>query len=245
MIQVVGGGAAGCEAAWGLARRGVGVRLITTSLDTLYPLPADVWPAPPPADTLWASLSDEARDPSGGQHATRLRRAVKRELERLPALSVLQSNAVALVRDGDTVLGVHTWEGPVHRADVTVLAVGTFLAPRLRVGHAVERAGRLGEMAYDELRDDLAAWGLGFVRRRLLAAGDAVTPPYEVEHDAFDPSGSERLVQGGREVTGARRWPDRPGWWAVGACADPVDVEVAARAGRDLAAFLAGTPAET
>jgi tRNA U34 5-carboxymethylaminomethyl modifying enzyme MnmG/GidA len=241
VIQVVGGGAAGCEVAWGLARRGVATRLITTTLDALYPLPADVWPAEPPPDTLWASLAAEARDPQGRQHAARLRRAVKRELERLPSLAVLQSNVVALVRDGDTVVGVRTWEGPVHRADVTVLAVGTFLAPRLRVGHAVERAGRLGEMAYDELRDDLADWGLGFVRRLLVAEGDAVTPRYEVEHDAFDPPGSERLVRGGREVPGARRWPGRPGWWAAGACADPVDVEIAAQAGRELAAYLAGS----
>ncbi len=242
MIQVVGGGAAGCEVAWGLARRGIDTRLITTTLDALYPLPADVWSARPPADTLWAALAPEARDEQGRQHAARLRRAVKRELERLPALAVLQSNVVALERHEDAVVGVRTWEGPMHRADVTVLAVGTFLAPRLRVGRAVERAGRLGEMAYDELRDDLAAWGLGFVRHRLVAEGDSITPRYEVEHDAFEPTGSERLVLDGREVVGARHWPARPGWWAVGACAEPVDVEVAAAAGRDLAASLARVP---
>lgn len=242
MIQIVGGGAAGCEAAWGLATRGVACRLVTTTLDALYALPAEVWPATPPAGTLWSSVATEALDPAGGgTRAAALRRAVKRDLERLPALSVLQSNVVALLRSGDQVVGVRTWEGPTLRADATVLAVGTFLAPRLRVGRAEERAGRLGEMAYDELREDLAAAGVGFVRRRLSIAGDGVTPAHEVAFDAFDPEGTTPLTLGGRLVPGVRRWPGRPGLWLLGACADPVDVDVAAAGGRDLAAHLAGS----
>lgn len=239
MVQVIGGGAAGCELAWGLARCGVPTRLVTTTLDALYALPADFWPGPPPPGTLWASLADEARDERGQQVAARLRRGVKRELERLPALAVLQSNVVGLVREGDAVVGVRTWEGPVHAAETTVLAVGSFLAPRLSVGRSVERAGRLGEMAYDELRDDLARAGVGFVRRRLVAEGDEVTPRYEVTHDAFDPTGSVALERRGRQVPGVRRWVDRPGWWALGACADPVGVDGAATAGCELAGHLA------
>lgn len=53
-VLVVGGGAAGCELAWGLANRGVATTLLTTSLDTLYALPADAWPGRPPAGTLWS-----------------------------------------------------------------------------------------------------------------------------------------------------------------------------------------------
>ncbi|MDF1521900.1 MAG: FAD-dependent oxidoreductase [Trueperaceae bacterium] len=245
MIQIVGGGAAGCEAAWGLATRGIACRLVTTTLDALYALPAEVWPTSPPAGTLWAALAAEVRDPGGGTRAAVLRRAVKRDLERLPALSVLQSNVVALQREGDRVVGVRTWEGPVLRADATVLAVGTFLAPRLRVGRSQERAGRLGEMAYDELRDDLAAAGARFVRRRLAVAADGVTPAHEVAFDAFDPEGTTPLRWDGRAVPGVRTWPGRSGLWLLGACAEPVDVDVAAAAGRDLAAHLAasGAPA--
>jgi tRNA U34 5-carboxymethylaminomethyl modifying enzyme MnmG/GidA len=240
VIQIVGGGAAGCEAAWGLATRGIACRLVTTTLDALYALPAEVWPAPPPAGTLWAAVAAEASDPGGGgTRAATLRRAVKRDLERLPALSVLQSNVVALQRDGDAVVGVRTWEGPVLRADATVLAVGTFLAPRLRVGRAEERSGRLGEMAYDELRDDLAAAGARFVRRRLAVAGDGVTPAHEVAFDAFDPEGTAPLRVDDRPVPGVRAWPGHAGLWLLGACAEPVDVDGAAAAGRDLAAHLA------
>ncbi len=240
MIQVVGGGAAGCEAAWALARRGVACRLVTTTLDALYALPADVWPGPPPDDTLWAAVAAEARDASGtGTRSTALRRAVKRELERLPDLIVLQSNVVALWREGGALVGVRTWEGPAHRADVTVLAVGTFLAPRLRVGTAEERAGRLGEMAYDDLRDDLAAHGARFVRRSLAVPGDGITPPYTVAFDQVDPQGTVAGVGAAVPSPGIRRWPDLPGLWLLGACADPVGVEQAAAAGRDLGAHLA------
>jgi tRNA U34 5-carboxymethylaminomethyl modifying enzyme MnmG/GidA len=242
VIQIVGGGAAGCEAAWGLATRGIACRLVTTTLDALYALPAEVWPATPPVGTLWSAVAAEAHDPAaGGTRAAALRRAVKRDLERLPALSVLQSNVVALLREGDAIVGVRTWEGPVLRADATVLAVGTFLAPRLRVGRSEERAGRLGEMAYDDLRDDLAAAGVRFVRRRLAVAGDGVTPAHEVAFDAFDPEGTAPLRWDGREVPGVRTCSGRSGLWLLGACADPVDVDVAAAAGRDLATHLAAS----
>ena len=240
MIQVIGGGAAGCEAAWALARRGVPCRLVTTTLDALYALPADVWPGTPPIDTLWASVAPEAADASGiGTRAAALRRAVKRELERLPSLLVLQSNVVALWREGGAVVGVRTWEGPSHRADATVLAVGTFLAPRLTVGSSEERAGRLGEMAYDDLRDDLAAHGVRFVRRRLSVPGDDVTPAYAVAFDQIDPHGTVGGAGDADGPTGVRRWPEVPGVWLLGACADPVGVEEAAAAGRDLGAHLA------
>lgn len=248
MIQVVGGGAAGCELAWGLATRGVATRLITTTLDALYALPADRWPAAAPAGTLWSALAREARDPAGGgTRAAALRRGVKRELERLPALLVLQSNVVGLLRaadapDGGTgIAGARTWEGPVHLADLTVLAVGTFLAPRLRVGRAEEHAGRMGEMAYDELRDDLAAHGARFVRRRLTVAGDALTPAHEVDYDAFDPATTQPWPFAAGPVRGVRSWPGMEGVGLLGACADSVTVVEAAEAGRELAAHLAAT----
>jgi choline dehydrogenase-like flavoprotein len=240
-VLVVGGGVAGCELAWGLARAAVPTILLTTSLDTLYALPADAWPARPPSDTLWSRIAGEAADATGRQRAGPLRRAAKRELEREPQLRVLQSNATALWRSDDdlAVLGVHTWEGPARRAATTVLAVGSFLGARLTQGASVEGAGRLSEMAYDDLRDDLRGAGVVLRRREIGVAGDAVTPPYRVEHDVVDPTEWLPLEVEGRAVAGAgrsRRWPEL--WW-LGAVTGDVGLEPAAAAGRDLARHLA------
>jgi hypothetical protein len=240
-VLVVGGGVAGCELAWGLARADVPTLLVTTSLDTLYALPADAWPAQPPPDTLWARIAAEAADAHGMQRAGPLRRAAKRELEREPQLRVVQSNATALWRSGDgsAVLGVRSWEGPGRRATTTVLAVGSFLGARLTLGASVEQAGRLSEMAYDDLRDDLRAAGVVLRRREIGVTGDAVTPPYRVAYDAVDPDEWLPLVVDGDSVVGAgrsRRWPEL--WW-LGAVTGDVGLEPAAAAGRDLARHLA------
>lgn len=239
-VLVVGGGAAGCELAWGLARRSIATTLLTTSLDTLYALPADAWPGRPPSATLWAEVASEAEDGEGRQRAGPLRRAAKRELERLPSLRVVQSNAVGLLRadDGD-VVGVRTWEGPPVHAALTVLAVGSFLGARLTMGSVVEHAGRLSEMAYDDLCDDLRDAGLWLRPRRVALAGDGSLPAYVVDHEVVQSAELEPLVTGGREVTAAgraRRWR---GLWFVGACTGDVGLEDAAAAGRDLAAHLA------
>ena len=229
-VAIVGGGVAGCECAWGLANAGVDTLLISTSLDTLYALPEERWLAVVPPGTLWATIAAEADDGAGVQRAAPLRRAAKRELERLPALRVRQSNAVALLRDGAGVVrAVRTWEGPVLRAATVVLAVGGFLGARLRYGDAVEHAGRLGEMAYDDLRDDLRAAGVDFVPRgRSIPPRDA-QPGYAVTYDAL--SGHAPVGVAGVARHAGALW--------VGACAADVGLEGAAIAGRELARRLA------
>jgi tRNA U34 5-carboxymethylaminomethyl modifying enzyme MnmG/GidA len=243
-VLVVGGGAAGCELAWGLARRGIPTTLLTTSLDTLYALPADAWPGRPPPGTLWAEVAAEVEDGEGRQRAGPLRRAAKRELERMPSLRVVQSNTVGLLRtEGGDVVGVRTWEGPTVRAALTVLAVGSFLGARLTLGPVVEHAGRLSEMAYDDLRDDLRDAGLRLRHHRVALAGDRSAPPYTVDHDVVHREELESPFEDGRQVAAAgrsRRWR---GLWFVGACTGDVGLEAAAAAGRDLAAHLAGARA--
>jgi tRNA U34 5-carboxymethylaminomethyl modifying enzyme MnmG/GidA len=240
-VVVVGGGAAGCEFVWGLAERGMEATLLTTSLDTLYTLPADRWFAQPPHGTLWAQLADEAAVPPGAGEvavsregprefrAASLRRGVKRELERLASVRVVQSNAVALERDASGRLaGVRTWEGPVLSASAVVLAVGSFLGARLHIGATTEQAGRLSEMAYDELYHDLVAAGIPFVADALTLAGDERAPGYQVEFQRFAPD----ALAG---TTGQARIRALPGVWALGLCAAPLGIEATAAAGRDLA----------
>lgn len=236
-VLVVGGGAAGCETAWGLAQRGVPTTLLTTSLDTLYALPADAWPERPPIATLWATVAAEAADADGRQRAGPLRRAAKRELERQDALKVVQSNANALLRSEGRVLGVRTWEGPEVRAGTTVLAVGSFLGARLTMGAARERAGRLSEMAYDDLRDDLRDAGVAFARREAAREDEGGAPGYRVTYDVWDPAELEAPAGVPAGAARVRRWRSL---WVVGACAFDVGIVGAAAAGRDLGAYLAG-----
>ena len=77
----------------------------------------------------------------------------------------------ALIVEGGAVDGVETWEGVPRRAGRVALCVGPFLRARLTVGAATERAGRPGEMAYDELVDDLAERGIGLVASRDRGGG--------------------------------------------------------------------------
>lgn len=246
-LLVVGGGVAGCELAWGCASRGVDTQLLSTSLDTLYTLPSDRWRASPPPGTLWASLAAEAADPgdpvpgSGApplQRAAPLRRAVKRELERLPALRLTQANVTALALHEGRGVGVETWEGPTVAAELVVLAVGSFLQARLAMGAAREQAGRLSEMAYDELFLDLQARGVSFEGATLELEGDDATPGYRVDHQRFAAEGLEPLLFDARPLHAAAALRALPPTLALGACVAACTVEEAAAAGRDLAHAL-------
>jgi tRNA U34 5-carboxymethylaminomethyl modifying enzyme MnmG/GidA len=230
-LLVVGGGVTGSELAWGSARRGADVLLVTTSLDTIANLPGDGWRFEPPSGGLLERLAAEARDDAGAWRSLPLHRAVKRELEREPRLHVLQSNVVGLLVEGGRVVGVRTWEGVDRRADAVALCVGTFLRARLRVGALEEAAGRLAEMAYDDLHDDLVAHGVRFEEAEALLPGDDVVPGYVVRYRRFadaevDEEGSLRAL---------------PGAFAFGSCAGRGDdLAQAARAGRDAVGRLLG-----
>jgi hypothetical protein len=246
-VLVVGGGVAGCELAWGCARAGLQTQLLSTSLDTLYTLPSDRWRATPPTESLWATLAAEAADPQDRevQRAALLRRGVKRELERIPSLRLTQANVTALRLRDAQVVGVETWEGPVVEAAVVVLAVGSFLEGRLSMGAASEHAGRLSEMAYDDLFLDLQRLGVPFEGAMLSLDGDANTPGYTVAHRRFAAGGLDALeLDLPCPAVGALRAAS--GAWALGACVCACSVAEAAAAGRDLARYfsrmLGGVP---
>ncbi len=176
-LIVVGAGVSGCEAALGSARGGLNVLLVTTSLDTVYNLVGEGAQLTPPPGTLMAELCGSAE-----QVATfELHRRAKTAAEHHPKLHLLQSSVSGLLTENAQVRGVSTWEGVDRFAPQVALCAGSFLRARLRVGELTETSGRLSEMAYDDLYDDLAARGFEFAEVRLEAPPSRGAPGYTVD----------------------------------------------------------------
>jgi choline dehydrogenase-like flavoprotein len=225
---VVGAGAAGCEAALRLAEGGRDVLLTTTSLDTVFAAPLERVPVDELSTGLGAELAAKLPVADDGAVASwELHRAAKSRLEAVPAVHLLQSSVDALrLRDG-AVEGVETWEGVPRRARRVALCVGPFLRARLSVGAATERAGRPGEMAYDELADDLAARGLELAPCRDRGGGGG-RPAWTRTYLRIAPT----------EVSGVRV-PRFGGLYAAGACVHgDMDYASAAADGATLAAAI-------
>jgi choline dehydrogenase-like flavoprotein len=227
-VAVVGAGAAGCEAALRLARAGREVLLATTSLDTVFAAPVERVPR----EALGVGLGAELRErlparPDGTVGSWELHGAAKYRLEATPTLHLLQSSVDALLVEEGVVIGIETWEGVPRRARRVALCAGAFLRARLRVGAATERAGRPGEMAYDELADDLAARGVRLVEASASGGGDG-RPAWTLSF----------LRIAGEELDGTRL-PRLPGLHAAGACVrGPCSYDEAASDGAALAAAI-------
>ena len=181
---VVGAGLTGSEAALSVARAGLSVLLVTISLDTVYNLVGAAAELTPPTGTLLEELCGSSETQT--VETFELHRRAKGMLEREPNLHLLQSSVMGLrVQDGQ-VIGVSTWEGVDRTASCVALCVGSFLRARLRVGTLTETAGRLSEMAYDDLYDNLVALGFTFEGAALEAPESRGAPPYTVTCKRFD-----------------------------------------------------------
>ena len=175
----------GSEAALACSRAGLSTLLVTTSLDTVYNLVGAGAALTPPDGTLLAELyGAEPVEVSTFE----LHRRAKTVLERDPNLYLLQSSVSGLLTEGGRVVGVMTWEGVVRRAPLSALCVGSFLRARLTIGTLTETAGRLSEMAYDDLYDDLSARGYTFNDLTLSAPESRGAPPYTVLCKRFEPA---------------------------------------------------------
>ncbi|MFC4638808.1 FAD-dependent oxidoreductase [Deinococcus hohokamensis] len=176
-VAVVGAGLAGTELAWRLARAGQDVLLVSQALDHLGNLyqPTLDGVTFPPASLPAAVAAGMAPDTDGWTFHRRL----KAEVEATSGIHLLQSTVTALdEEDAEVVLS--TWEGPKLRAGTVVLAVGAFLKGRLLIGDTMEEAGRLSEVAYDFLADDLIASGVWLVGAEQSAPAVEGAPAYDV-----------------------------------------------------------------
>lgn len=185
---VVGAGIAGSEAAYRCARGGLDTLLVSTSLDTVYTTLGDEVLLDPPNGSLMRIAWHEHADESGRVGNWRLHRAAKYALEATPGLHLLQSSVTGVTVDGPCVTGVETWEGVARRGRYVGLCAGSFLRARLRIGNLTEAAGRLSEMAYDDLHDDLEGRGVRFRDERLVASPEGGSLPYSVRCRVLGPS---------------------------------------------------------
>ncbi|WP_034386641.1 FAD-dependent oxidoreductase [Deinococcus sp. YIM 77859] len=176
-VAVIGAGLAGTELAWRLARAGRDVLLVSQALDHLGNLyQPTVAGAEFPPGSLFAQVAARIAPDTDGWT---FHRYLKAEIEATAGIHLLQSTVTAL-DEGGTQVTLSTWEGPVLRARVAVLAVGAFLKGRLLLGETLEEAGRLSEVAYDFLADDLASSGVWLIGAEQTAAGVEGAPPYDV-----------------------------------------------------------------
>lgn len=179
-VLVVGAGFAGSEAAYALANRGLKVGLMTQSLDTVF-LPFTPIGRPFPRGSLLAEVGEE------GMKGWELHSQAKYRLEAQPDIHLYQSSATRLIVEDAKVAGVETWEGPAKRAPKTVLALGSFIDPKLYIGSVAEEAGRLSEVAYPDLYQHLLELGFAFVPHEAEAPERDGTPGYRVQYKTFGP----------------------------------------------------------
>lgn len=171
-VIVVGGGHAGCEAAYASANMGASTLLLTQQLDTIGQMSCN--PAigglgksqlVAEVDAL-GGLMGLAADRSGIQYrvlnaskgaavqATRAqadknlyRAEVRRLLEQHPRIRLFQQEVADLQVEQDRVSGVITKMGVVFRAQTVILTAGTFLGGVVHIGPTQFGAGRAGDAA--------------------------------------------------------------------------------------------------
>ena len=231
-LIVIGAGLTGSEAALKVARAGLSVLLVTISLDTVYNLVGAAAALTPPEGTLLAELC------GGTQTQTvetfELHRRAKGALEREPNLHLLQSSVMGLRVQNGQVIGVSTWEGVDRTASRVALCVGSFLRARLKVGTLTETAGRLSEMAYDDLYDNLVELKFTFEDVTLSAPESRGAPPYAVTCRRF------KALEWDAETFTLGRIK---GLYAAGVCASGyLPYEEAALQGQRLAAIFTNLP---
>lgn len=229
-VIVVGAGIAGSECAWHCATQGLDVLLITASLDTVGNFFADAVQLQPPTGSLMEKIM-MSLTPSGTASGYiknwQYHRALKYALEHQQGIHFLQSSVTDIIVENNQTTGLNTWEGVSRWGKHIVLAVGTFLQARLHVGKLEEQAGRLSEMAYDDLYHSLVAQDFNFVKQQLDFTEHE--PAYSLNYQRF----------------AAEEWQETryrlhrfEHLYALGACVTDVDERQAAMQGMQLAQQL-------
>mgnify|MGYP001766913343 CR=1 FL=1 len=195
-VIVIGAGHAGCEAAHASSRLGARTALVSLNLDLVAQMSCN--PAiggiakghlVREIDAL-GGLQGQVADRTGIQFRllnrrrgpavqspraqtdrNRYRLEMKRRLETLPNLYLLQGEVVEILLTGDRARGVRLHDGRIYEAGAVVITTGTFLNGLIHIGEVQYPAGRAGEPPSRELAGCLAR--LGYAIGRLKTG----TPP--------------------------------------------------------------------
>lgn len=189
-VVVVGGGHAGTEAAAAASRCGVETLLITPDLSRVGQMSCNpaiggmakgvvarevdalggVMGRATDASRIHFRMLNRSKGPAVWGPRAQCDRAlyplaVRRILEGLPHLDLLQEVVTELVTEGGRIVGVRTGGGLEVSASSVIVTAGTFLRGKIHVGaEAVVAAGRAGEPASVELAEGLEALGLTVAR---------------------------------------------------------------------------------
>lgn len=169
-IVVIGGGHAGTEAAHAAARCGVRVALVTLSRDTIGVMSCN--PAIgglgkghlvreiDALDGVMGRVADRAgiqfrllnrkkgpavQGPRAQADRALYRTAMQEEIAAVPAIEVIEGEAVDLVELTGRICGVALGDGTTIRAACIILTTGTFLRGVIHIGDVSRPGGRMGE----------------------------------------------------------------------------------------------------
>lgn len=229
-VLVVGGGHAGCEAAFAAARMGCKTLLLTMNLDTIAKMSCN-----PAVGGIGKGHMVREIDALGGEMAKvidctgiqyRMLNAtngpavwapraqadkvayqfeVKARLERTPNLEIQQGTSEDLTVNDGRIEGVLTKEGIFYSAKTVVLSAGTFMRGLLHIGETHYSAGRAGDAPAVGISASLEK--LGFKLARLKTG----TPPRvngrTIDYSLTEEQPGEEGIRFSYEDEGIKRLP--------------------------------------
>lgn len=204
-VIVVGGGHAGCEAAYASAKQGLKTALITSNIKNIADMPCN----PSIGGTakgivvreidalggLMGRVADISHLQikmlnSGKGPAVKSLRAqgdkviypqnMIKELESIETLEIIEAMVEDLIVENQEIKGIVTEDGTIYNCQALILTTGTYLKSKILVGSTNKAEGPHGEKSSKHLSDKLKA--LGFDIQRLKTGTPQRLDPTTIDY---------------------------------------------------------------